>query len=195
VEVPVIVHRVDDQTAAAMALVENLQRQDLNPLEEAGAMQRLLDEFGLSQADLGRLLGKSRSAISRTLGLLALAAPVQALLQSGRLEAGHARVLLNLEEATQVRLARLAAEQGWSVRELETRKAALLAVPHPQPPKPVVRDPDVKRLEQQLGVWLAAPVSLRTHRHGGGAILIRFSSAEECSGILERIGFSTLLDD
>lgn len=94
-EVPIVVHRVNDQTAAAIALVENLQRQDLNPLDEAGAMHRLLEEFGLSQAHLGRLLGKSRSAISRTLGLLTLADSVQQLIREGQLEAGHARVLIN----------------------------------------------------------------------------------------------------
>lgn len=191
-EAPVIVHVVDDRTAAAMALVENLQRQDLNPLEAAAAMQRLRDDFKLSQHQLGRLLGMSKSMISRTLGLLSLPEEVQMLLRANQLDAGHAKVLLALEPEEQVGLARQAVAKGWSVRELERRKAALVARrgasrpnSHKAPP-----DPDLRRLESLMGAWLAAPVRLKTRKTGEGFIMIRFASADECTGILQKIGFN-----
>ncbi|HQA27227.1 MAG TPA: ParB/RepB/Spo0J family partition protein [Candidatus Competibacteraceae bacterium] len=190
-EVAVIVHAVDDQTAAAMALVENLQRQDLNPLEEAAAMQRLREEFKLSQEQLGRLLGVSKSAISRTLGFLSLPEEVQTLLRSHHLDAGHAKVLLNLPLETQIQLARQAVAKGWSVRELENRKAALeiqTAMAQPGMRK-VSTDYDLQRLESLMSTWLAAPVRLSTRKTGKGCITIHFTSADECTGILQKIGF------
>lgn len=192
-EVPVIVHVVDDQTAAAMALVENLQRQDLNPLEAAVAMQRLRDEFKLSQDQLGRLLGMSKSMVSRTLGLLSLHKEVQLLLRSNQLDAGHAKVLLTLEAEEQVNLARQVVAKGWSVRELEQRKAALVAQQESSRPKSlkVSPDPDLRRLESLIGSWLATPVRVTTRKTGEGFIMIRFASAEECTGILQKIGFNT----
>ena len=188
-EVPVVVHNVNDVTAAAMALVENLQRQDLNPLDEAAAIQQLLSEFGLSQAQVGRLLGKSKSVISRTVGLLSLAKEVQELVRNGQLDAGHARVLINLSEKEQLRLAKQIVAHGWSVRDLERRKAALDQQTQAKPPKEP-RDPDVRRLENRLGEWLAAPVKLKTQQNGGGSIVIKFTTAEECDGILARMGFT-----
>lgn len=189
-EVAVIVHAVDDQTAAAMALVENLQRQDLNPLEEAAAMQRLRQEFKLSQEQLGRLLGVSKSAISRTLGFLSLPEEVQALLRAHRLDAGHAKVLLNLPPETQIQLARQAVAKGWSVRELENRKAALdIQAMSPPSGRKAATDHDLQRLESLMSTWLAAPVRLSTRKTGKGCITIHFTSADECTGILQKIGF------
>lgn len=191
-EVPVIVHAVNDQTAAAMALVENLQRRDLNPLEAAVAMQRLRDDFKLSQDQLGQLLGMSKSVISRTLSLLSLHKEVQMLLRSNQLDAGHARVLFALEPEEQVGLARQAVAKGWSVRELEQRKAALVAQQEASRPNSlkVPPDPNLRRLESLIGSWLATPVRLTTRKTGEGFIMIRFASADECTGILQKIGFN-----
>lgn len=190
-KVPVIVHDVDDRTAAAMALVENLQRQDLNPMEAAMGMQRLRQEFKLSQDQLGKVLGLSKSAISRTLGLLSLPVEIQAMLRSRQLDAGHARVLLGLDSNDQLILARQVVARGWSVRVLEKRRAALavpasLSVSHLSAAAP---DPDLRRLETLLGAWLAAPVRIESRQEGSGFIMIRFSSADECNGILQKIGF------
>ena len=190
-EVAVIIHTVDDQTAAAMALVENLQRQNLNPMEEAVAMQRLREEFKLSQDQLGRLLGVSKSVISRTLGFLSLHEEVQILLRTNQLDAGHAKVLLSLAPEKQIKLAKQAVTKGWSVRELENRKAALVVEEEssqPDSPKASV-DHNLQRLESLIGSWLAAPVRLTTRKTGEGYIMIRFASADECTGILQKIGF------
>ena len=191
-EVSVIVHYVDDQTAAAMALVENLQRQDLNPLDAAAAMQRLRDEFRLSQDQLGQLLGMSKSVISRTLGLLSLHQEVQILLRSNQLDAGHARVLLTLTQEEQVNLARQAVAKRWSVRELEHRKASLVTQQESSRPNSskIPTEPDLQRLESLIGSWLATPVRLTTRKTGEGFIKIRFASADERTNILQKIGFN-----
>lgn len=191
-EVPVIVHAVDDRTAAAMALVENLQRQDLNPMEAAVGMQRLRQEFDLSQDQLSKVLGLSKSAISRTLGLLSLAEEVQTLLRSRQLDAGHARALFGLDPRDQGNLARQAVTKGWSVRELEKRRAMLMTPPTSTSALSralAAQDPDLRRLETSISAWLAAPVRVKSHREGSGFIMIRFASAEECTGILQKIGF------
>ena len=193
-DVPVIVHVVDDVTAAAMALVENLQRQDLNAMDEALAMQRLVGDFELSQVQLSKMLGKSKSLISKTLGLLSLAEEVQHLVKTDQLDTGHARILINLDEETQIHLARRATKEGWSVRELEKQKASLVEqVSHENVNSSINQhlkmDPNIKHLEVQIGEWLAAPVKLRTQKNGGGSLIIKFTSTEECDGILEKMGF------
>jgi ParB family chromosome partitioning protein len=187
-EAPVIVHAVDDRMAAAMSLIENLQRQDLNPLEAAVAMQRLREEFQLSQDHLGQMLGLSKSVISRTLGLLSLVDEVQLMLRSNQLDAGHARVLIGLNPVAQIELAQQTVARGWSVRELEKRKSALVAS-QSKPGKLLdASDFDLRRLETLLGEWLAAPVEVSSRKGGRGSITIRFASAEECTGILQKIG-------
>ncbi|HRD49113.1 MAG: ParB/RepB/Spo0J family partition protein [Candidatus Competibacter sp.] len=186
-QVPVVVREADDQTAAAIALVENLLRRDLNAMEEARALRRLREEFGLTQEQLAALLGVSQSAISKALGLLGLNPATQALIEDGRLDAGHGKTLLGLADAVQLRLAEQAANEGWSVRELERRRAALEALPQSRAPKP--RDPDLTRLEQRLQERLTAPVRLRYDAaRGRGRIEIGFASLDECDGILERLG-------
>ena len=190
-EVTVIVHAVDDQTAAAMALVENLLRENLNPMEEAVAMQRLREEFKLSQDQLGRLLGISKSVISRTLGFLSLPEEVQMLLRTNQLDAGHAKVLLNLVPEKQIKLSKQSVKNGWSVRELENRKAALIQKESSQSDSlRTSADHDLRRLESLIGSWLATPVRLTTRKTGAGFITIRFASADECTGILQKIGFN-----
>ncbi len=186
-QVPVVVREADDRAAAAIALVENLLRRDLNPIEEARALRRLREEFGLTQEQLAETLGISQSAISRTLGLLNLDPAVQTHIEEGRLEAGHGKALLGLSGAAQIRLAEQAIRDGWSVRELERRRA-LLAETQPVA-LPTVRDPDLARLEERLRERLAAPVRLRYDAgRGRGRIEIGFSSLEECDGLLERLG-------
>jgi ParB family transcriptional regulator, chromosome partitioning protein len=185
--VPVLVREADDRTAAAIALVENLLRRDLNPIEEGRALRRLREEFGLTQAQLAELLGVSQSAISKALGLLGLDPAVQAHIEEGRLDAGHGKTLLGLPREAQIRLAEQAARAGWSVRELEQRRAMLEAAPRSRLSRP--RDPDLLRLEERLRDRLAAPVRLRYDAaRGRGRIEIGFATLEECDGLLERLG-------
>lgn len=186
-QVPVMVRNADDRTAAAIALVENLLRRDLNPIEEARALRRLREEFGLNQEQLAETLNVSQSAISRMLGLLGLDPAVQNHIEDGRLEAGHGKALLGLQREVQIRLAEQAVRDGWSVRELERRRTALSAQPQSRMPTP--RDPDLVRLEQRLQERLAAPVRLRYDAgRSRGRIEIGFGSLEECDGILDRLG-------
>jgi ParB family chromosome partitioning protein len=186
-QAPVVVREADDRTAAAIALVENLLRRDLNPIEEGRALQRLREEFGLTQEQLAETLGLSQSAISKALGLLSLDPAVQDLIEDGRLEAGHGKVLLGLPREAQLRLAEPAADQGWSVRELERRRTLLTVAPQPRTAMP--RDPDLVRLEERLRERLTASVRLRYDAgRGRGRIEIGFATLEECDGILERLG-------
>lgn len=186
-QIPVVVREADDQTAAAIALVENLLRQDLNPIEQGRALRRLREEFGLTQEQLAERLGVSQSAISKTLRLLGLEPAVQILIEEGRLEAGHGKVLLSLPREAQLRLAEQAASEGWSVRELERRRTPSAALPRSRTAAP--RDPDLVRLEERLRERLTAPVRLRYDAgRGRGRIEIGFTTLEECDGILERLG-------
>ncbi len=188
-QVPVVVREADDRTAAAIALVENLLRRALNPVEEGRALRRLREEFGLTQEQLAELLGISQTAISRALGLLNLEPAVQAHIEAGRLEAGHGKTLLSLPNDAQLRLAEQAVAEDWSVRELERQRAALAGKVRPQPPMLTPRDPNLVQLEERLQERLAAPVRLRYDAvRGRGRIEIGFASLDECDGLLERLG-------
>ena len=189
VELPVIVHDVDDRTAASMALVENLLRRDLDPIEEAHALARLGSEFGLRNRELAELLSRSESAISRTLGLLALGLGAQALLQARRLDAGHARVLLGLPEADQEALAQTAVDLGLSVRELEKRRQRLLAGERPALAEPVVpADAELDALERQFTQRLGAGVRLRySAARQRGRIEIDFRDLDGLRALLARL--------
>lgn len=189
-QIPVVVRDVDDRTAAAIALVENLQRENLNPIEEAQGIRRLVEEFDLSQGQVATLIGKTQSTVSKCLGLLHLDPSVQLHIQEGRLEAGHGKVLLNLDSGLQIRLAELAIEKRWSVRELEHQKAALLAkTASKEKPSTLRKDPDIAHLETRVQERLGAPVRLKYNStNGKGRIEILFNSVEECDGILERLG-------
>ncbi len=190
--VPCLVRDVDDRSTVAMALIENIQREDLNPLEEASALKRLIDEFDLTHQETADAVGRSRAAVSNLLRLLDLPEAIRALLDSGQLNMGHARALLTLPETQAVRLAQDAATHGWSVRELEqaartapgagdtTSKGGATKTKAPD-------DPDITRLEQELGEHLAAPVSIRHARSGKGQLVIRYHSLDELDGILEKI--------
>ena len=187
-EVPVLVKPVPDTAALAMALIENIQREDLNPLEEAQGVQRLIREFDFTHEQAAQAIGRSRSATSNLLRLLNLAAPVQAMLLDGQIDMGHARALLGVDAATQIQLANRIAARGLSVREAET-----LVAHHDKPPASrqksggAGRDRDVVRLEEELADALGATVRLATNAKGGGRVVIEFASLDQLDGILARL--------
>ena len=184
--VPVIVRDVDDRQAIAIALIENMQREDLGPLEEATALQRLLDEHALSHGELAEAVGKSRSAVTNLLRLLKLSFGVRQRLDAGELEMGHARALLPLPEADQETAARRVVAGGLSVRQTEALvKRMAQSAQNAGPPR---ADPDTRRLERHLSDRVGAPVSINNQKGGKGSIVIRYGSLGELDGILERIG-------
>jgi len=195
-EVPVLVRDVPDESAAAMSLIENIQREDLNPLEEAQGLKRLTDEFGLTHEQAAQAVGRSRSAASNLLRLLHLTEPVQQMLMAGDLDMGHARALLGVEGAQQILLAGEVAAKKLSVREAEklvakhghARQQPLLRVAREKPR-------DITRLEEQLADALTAPVEIRikkrTKRGEQGEIAIAFGSLDELNGLLEKLGIGT----
>jgi ParB family chromosome partitioning protein len=194
-EVPVLVRPVPDETAAVMSLIENIQREDLNPLEEAQGLKRLIDEFSLTHEQAAQAVGRSRSAASNLLRLLNLAAPVQQMLMAGDLEMGHARALLGLEGAAQIQAASRVAAKKLSVRETEKlvakaagnggRQAPLMRIKQDKPR-------DIVRLEEALADKLTASVEIRvqrkTKRGEQGEIAISFSSLDELTGLLDKLG-------
>ncbi len=194
-EVPVLVREVPDEAAAVMALIENMQREDLNPLEEAQGLQRLVDEFGLTHEQAAQAVGRSRSAASNLLRLLKLTAPVQQMLMAGDLDMGHARALLGLEAAQQVLCANEVLTRKLNVRDTEKLVARAAASSGRQAPLLRVKrekSGDITRLEEQLADKLGASVEIRvqkkTARGEAGEIAIGFGSLEELNGLLERLG-------
>jgi ParB family chromosome partitioning protein len=186
-EVPCVVRESDDHAALAMALIENIQREDLNPLEEALALQRLIDEFQLTHQQTAEAVGRSRAAVSNLLRLLELPEPIRKLVEARRIEMGHARALLTLPADKAETLARQAAEEQWSVREIERRVQAIQrgeSQPAPAPRKP---DPDVQNLERELGELLSAKVAVQHGRGGRGKLVVQYFSLDELEGILEKI--------
>jgi ParB family chromosome partitioning protein len=184
-EIPVIVRDVPDQAAIAIALIENIQREDLNPLEEAQALKRLIDEFDLTHQIAAEYVGRSRAAVSNLLRLLELAPEARKLLEAHKIDMGHARCLLTLPTLLQVRLATLAAENGWSVRELEAE--ARKAQAQPKLKSTPRRDANVHNLETELSERLAAHVAIQHGRGGRGKLVIAYNSLDELDGILARI--------
>ncbi len=184
--VPALVRDVPDQATVAMALIENIQRENLNPLEESGALKRLIDEFDLTHEQAAKAVGRSRAAVSNLLRLQELEAPVKELVDRRELEMGHARALLALSGGNQVQLARRVALRGLSVRQTEAAVRRLLKPTRPE--RPASRDPDVRRLEDELTERLCARVTVKHGRGGKGQLVIRYNSLDELDGILERIG-------
>jgi len=195
-EVPVLVRDVPDQTAAAMALIENMQREDLNPLEEAQGLQRLIKEFGLTHEDAAQAVGRSRSAASNLLRLLNLADPVQTMLMAGDLDMGHARALLSLDKATQITAANQISAKKLSVREAESlakKLGAEFSLVSQKPKKEKSRD--LKRVEEELADLLTAQVEIRikktVKRHGRveemGEVAIFFGSLDALNGIIDKL--------
>jgi ParB family transcriptional regulator, chromosome partitioning protein len=194
--VPVLVRDVPNEAAAAMALIENIQREDLNPLEEAQGLQRLIKEFGLTHETAAQAVGRSRSAASNLLRLLNLADPVQTMLMAGDLDMGHARALLALDRATQITAASQISAKKMSVREAESLVKKLSAEFSLQPQKPgKEKSRDIRRVEEELSDLLTAAVEVRVKkrvkRHGKledmGEVAIQFGSLEELNGLIERL--------
>jgi ParB family chromosome partitioning protein len=185
-DIPVVVRDIPDQAAIAIALIENIQREDLNPLEEAQALKRLIDEFDLTHQDAADAVGRSRAAVSNLLRLLELAPEARRLLEAKKIDMGHARALLTLPTLLQVRLATQAAEHGWSVRELEAEARKAQAQPKAAATKPR-RDVNVQTLENELSERLAARVAIQQGRGGRGKLVIAYNSLDELDGILARI--------
>ena len=184
-EIPAIIREIPDQAAAAMSLIENIQREDLNPLEEANAMSRLIDEFGLTHQQTAEAVGRSRSAVSNLLRLLDLGDVAKELLDQGDLEMGHARALLMLPDDLQAETATKVAARGMSVRDTEKLVKRLLNPPDPKnKPEP---SPEVQRLEQDLGEKLGANVRITYNNKGQGKLVIDYNSLDELDGILEHI--------
>lgn len=187
-EVPVLVKDVPDQAAAAMALIENIQREDLNPLEEAQGIQRLLDEFDFTHEQAAESVGRSRSAVSNLLRLLNLAHPVQTMLLAGDLDMGHARALLAVDSATQITLANQVVNKRMSVRETERLVTATTKA------EPAVKartnqdgGRDTRRLEEELSDLLSAAVKIKLGRRGRGQLQIEFGDLDALDGILLRL--------
>lgn len=192
-EVPVLLRDVSDKSAAAMALIENIQRENLNPLEEARGIQRLVDEFDLTHENAAQAVGRSRSAATNLLRLLQLTEPVQTMLMAGDIDMGHARALLALTGATQVTAAGQVASRRLSVRQTERLVRKLLAPPRPDTGTPQ-KSGDVLRVEEELSDLFAAEVELRIKqvgrgrkRHDVGEVAIRFASMDELNGLIDRL--------
>ncbi|WP_265945241.1 ParB/RepB/Spo0J family partition protein [Dechloromonas sp. A34] len=184
-EVPVLIRSIPDEQALAMALIENIQRENLNPLEEAQGLQRLIDEFGLTHQQAADAVGRSRPAASNLLRLLQLTAPVQEMLMSGQLDMGHARALLPISSGQQVGLAQRIIQKDLSVRETERLVQQLLNPPKKAAEKTI--DRDLLRLQEELSDGLGAGVAIRSNKKGAGKVTIEFSSLEQLDGLISRL--------
>jgi len=193
--IPAVIREVDDRTVVAMALIENIQREDLNPLEEAQSLQRLIDEFDLTHAQAADAVGRSRAAVSNLLRLLEMPKDIRTLVETRALEMGHARALLTLPAPAAIALARQAADNGWSVREVEHRVQQLASGKLPGPgrakaarPKPQA---DIATLERELSESLGTIVNVLHGRGGRGRLVIHYSDLESLDGVLEKLRGTT----
>ena len=187
-QVPAVVREIPDQAAAAMSLIENIQREDLNPLEEAQALQRLIAEFGLTHQQAADSVGRSRTAVTNLLRLLELAEEPKGLLADGQLEMGHARALLALDGPQQITAARHVAQRGLSVRETERYVQSLLTKLRESTQSTTrSRDPDIVRLEGDLSERLGARVAIQHGAKGKGKLVIQYTSLDELDGIIAHI--------
>jgi len=186
-EVPVVVRKVNDLEAMCLGLIENIQREDLSPLEQARGLSRLLDEFDMTHDMVAEAVGRSRSTVTNLLRLLELSAPVRQMLEQGELEMGHARALLSLANDKQLEVARLVAKKGLSVRETE---ALVRRLQNKTPTKKSLKqtdDPNIRSLQDDLSGRLGATVLIKHKKTGNGILEIRYSSVDELDGILSRI--------
>jgi ParB family transcriptional regulator, chromosome partitioning protein len=186
-EVPVSIKEVDDQAALALALIENIQREDLNVIEEARALKRLADEFALTHEQVAQAVGRSRSAVSNMLRLTELAPQVQDKVLDGALEMGHARALATLAPAQQILLAEKIAAQKLTVRDAEKLASAAPAASSNKSATAAKKDADLARLEEDLAETLGAYVSVKPGKNGTGEVVIRYASLEQLDGIVERV--------
>jgi len=186
-KIPAVIRELDAKSAAAIGLIENIQREDLNPLEQAQAFSRLIEEFDLTHQQVADSVGRSRAAVSNLLRLLDLAEPVKQQVNKGLLDMGHARALLALIRHDQIEIAKLVVNRGLSVRETELLVKRTLAAANTVKVKPKASDPDIKRLENQISEKLGANVKIRPGKKGSGQLVISFHSAAELDGILEHL--------
>jgi ParB family transcriptional regulator, chromosome partitioning protein len=184
-EIPALVRDVPDDSALLFALVENIQREDLNPLEEARGIERLITEFQMTHESVAHAVGRSRSAVSNLLRLLTLAVPVQELMMQGKLNMGHARALLAVAGVKQIELANLVAHRGLSVRETERLVRRLQNAKAPA--KMTIPDRDLLRLQESLSQRLGAAVAIRARGNGAGRLVIAYSSLDQLDAILARL--------
>ncbi len=182
-QVPVIIREVADESALAMSLIENIQRENLNPLETAMGIERLIREFGMTHQTAGDALGSSRSAITNLLRLLNLASPVQDLMMQGKIDMGHGRALLTLNAAKQIEIAHLIAHKQLSVRETEKLIKRIEQVPLK---KPIIQNRDLLRLQEDIATKLGANVTIKHGKHGTGNLVIHYTSLEQLDGILAK---------
>ncbi len=184
-EVPVLIRAIPDEQALAMALIENIQRENLNPLEEAQGLQRLIDEFGLTHQQAADAVGRSRPAASNLLRLLQLAPVVQDMLMANTLDMGHARALLPLATPQQIAVAQRIALKGLSVRDAERLVQQITHPPKKTPQAPI--DRDLLRLQEECSDAIGAPVAIRSSKRGSGRITIEFNDLDQLDGILGRL--------
>jgi ParB family chromosome partitioning protein len=186
-EIPAVIRDVTDQAAMAMALIENIQREELNPMEEAQALYRLIEEFGLTHQQTADAVGRSRASVSNLLRLLGLNEDVKRMLENGDLEMGHARAMLALSGDKQSEVARTVVGKGMSVRETERLIKRTLESSSSEAAKEKKADPDIRRLEQDLGERIGARVAIQHGARGKGKLVITYNSLDELDGILEHI--------
>ncbi|KAF1046782.1 MAG: putative chromosome-partitioning protein ParB [Herbaspirillum frisingense] len=186
-EVPVLVKNVDDQTTAAMALIENMQREDLNPLEEAQGIHRLITDFAFTHEQAAVAVGRSRSAVSNLLRLLNLAKPVQTMLMAGDIDMGHARALLVVDAATQIQLANQIVAKRMSVRDAEKLVTRASAEQAAKPREGKEKSRDITRLEEELSDLLATQVSIKTGARNKGQLIVNFSDLDALDGVITRL--------
>jgi ParB family chromosome partitioning protein len=186
-DIPALIKKVSEAAVPAMALIENIQRQDLTPLEEADALKRLIDDFELTHQQAADAVGRSRASVSNMLRLTELPEAIKRLLDDGKLEMGHARCLLTLEEGIAVPLARQASTLGWTVRELEEAARRAQTAPKGKAKNAPARDPNISALERELAERFATRVELAQGRGGSGKLVIHYHSNDELDGILTKI--------
>jgi len=187
-EIPALIKDIADQAAVAIALIENIQRENLNPIEEAIALQRLLNEFSMTHQQVAEAVGKSRATVTNLLRLLTLADEVKAMLEQGKLEMGHARALLTLPSAMQIEAAAIVLTKNFSVRQTEELVRQLQMPPLTstlQAEKEAIPDPDIKYIEANLAKYLKLPVSVQSNPKGAGKLVIRYKNRGELDAILE----------
>jgi len=187
-KIPAVIKDVPDEAAIAMALIENIQREDLNPMEEAFALKRLQDEFELTHQEVAAAVGKSRTTVTNLLRLISLSDEVRKLLEHGDIEMGHARALLTLDEQEQKQLAREVVNKGLSVRQTEalvrrTQQQQTIAVPANK------IDPDIKKLEESLAEQVGVPISIQHTAKGKGKLILKYDSLDELDGILKHLNY------
>ena len=187
--IPAVIREVSDEAAIAMALIENIQREDLNPMEEAYALKRLQDEFELTQKEVAEAVGKSRTAVTNIMRLLNLSDDVKTMLEHGDLEMGHARCLLSLDPEKQRLVARTIVAKGLSVRQAESLSKKALT----EPSEKIVEeeeDRDILKLQDQLGEKVGVPVAIHHSKKGSGKLVLKYNNLDELDGILAHLNFS-----